>query len=89
MEISACSPSVAADATSKGGQNSSQSPSVCVDAASEWEVPFLSAHNTEATKPQNHREPQNTAPGQELSKQRTGETGGREETDDNANTKLN
>ncbi len=79
MEISACSPSVAADATSKGGQNSSQSPSVCVDAASEWEVPFLSAH----------REPQNTAPGQELSKQRTGETGGREETDDNANTKLN
>ncbi len=46
-------------------------------------MPFLSTQRGAGVE-----EPQNTAPGQELRKQRTGETGGIEETDENANTKL-
>ncbi len=45
-------------------------------------MPFLSAQIGAGVE-----KPQNTAPGQELRKQRTGETGGREETDENANCK--
>ncbi len=86
MGISAHSPSVSVDATSEWEENSTQSPSISVDATSEWEAPFSSVQRGAGVE-----KPQNTAPGtpgQELRKQRTGETGGREEIDEKSNCKL-
>ncbi len=64
---------------------SAHSPSFGADATSEWEAPFLSAQRGAGLEKPKYTAP--GAPGQELRKQKTGETGGREERDEKANRK--